>query len=331
MKYLRLLLFPFSIIYWLITSLRNIFFNLNCLKSHRYDLPIICVGNLSTGGTGKSPMIEFLIRVFKNNYQLGVVSRGYKRKTKGYWEVFTNQTAFEVGDEPLQIKRKFPEVVVAVSEKRKIGIEKIKNRVDVILLDDAFQHRSVMPSFSILLTSFGDLYINDFILPAGNLRESRRGAKRADVIVVTKCPKNLNEAEMQQIEQKLNLKPNQKCYFSTISYASEIQWEYGSKPLSFLSDISFTLVTGIANPAPLVEYLKQKNLNFTHKSFSDHHEFKPWEIKELDQHKLILTTEKDFVRLQPFLRKANLYYLPISVSFLKDEEDFLRDLSKNLT
>lgn len=330
MKYLRLLLFPFSIIYWLITSLRNLLFNRGWLKSHQFDLPVICVGNLSTGGTGKSPMIEFLIRSFKDDYKIGVVSRGYKRKTKGYWEVFTNQTAFEVGDEPLQIKRKFPDVVVAVSEKRKIGIEKIKNRVDAILLDDAFQHWSVKPDFSVLLTSYGDLYVNDFILPAGNLRESRRGAKRADVVVVTKCPKNLDESEMQGIEKKLKLKPNQKCYFSTISYASEIKWEYGSKPLEFLSNMSFTLVTGIANPAPLVEYLENKKLNFTHKSFSDHHEFKPWEIQELDKHKLILTTEKDYVRLQPFLRKADLYYLPISVSFLKDEKEFLTQIRRNL-
>lgn len=328
MKYLRLLLFPFSIVYWLITSLRNLFFDWGWLKSNRFDLPVICVGNLSTGGTGKSPMIEFLIRSLKDNYKLGVVSRGYKRKTKGYWEVFTNQTAFEVGDEPLQIKRKFPEVVVAVSEKRKVGIEKIKNRVDAILLDDAFQHRSVTPTFSVLLTSYGDLYVNDFILPAGNLRESKRGAKRADVVVVTKCPKNLNEVEMQKIERKLNLKPNQNCYFSTISYASEIQWENGSKPLEYLSNMSFTLVTGIANPTPLVEYLKQKKLNFTHKSFSDHHDFKPWEIQELDKNEIILTTEKDFVRLQPLIRKADLYYLPISVSFLENEEKFLKNLKK---
>lgn len=329
MKYLRLLLFPFSVIYWLITALRNLFFNIGWLKSTHYSFPIICVGNLSTGGTGKSPMIEFLIRFLKDEYQLGVVSRGYKRKTTGYWEVFTNQTAFEVGDEPLQIKRKFPEVIVAVSEKRKIGIEKIRNRVDAILLDDAFQHRSVTPSYSIVLTSFGNLYSDDWIFPAGNLRESRRGVNRANVVVVTKCPNNLKASEMQAIEKRLKLNSQQTCYFSTISYASEIQSEYGSKPLHFLNDAEFTLVTGIANPAPLVGYLKERKLTFTHKSYSDHHEFKPWEIKELDQHKLILTTEKDFVRLQPFLRKADLYYLPISVCFLKDEAAFLRDLKKS--
>lgn len=319
MKFLRKLLFPFSLIYGAITFVRNLLFDIGWLKSHSFDLPVVCVGNLSTGGTGKSPMIEFLIQELKDRYKLGVVSRGYKRKTKGYWEVFVNQSAFEVGDEPLQIKRKFPEVTVAVSEKRKIGIEKIKSRTDLILLDDAFQHRSVTPSFSILLTSYGNLYVNDWILPAGDLRESRTGARRANMVVITKCPEDLSKEKMERIRKKLRLKEYQRCYFSMISYADEIKTEHGSMPLEHLKDKDFTLVTGIAKPKPLVKYLENKNLRFVHKSFSDHHQFTPGEIQDLDKNKRILTTEKDFMRLQPFIRKAELYYLPISISFLDNQ------------
>lgn len=319
MKLLRKLLFPFSLIYGAVTAVRNLMFDIGWLKSHRFDLPVVCVGNLSTGGTGKSPMIEFLIQSLKDRYKLGVVSRGYKRKTKGYWEVFVNHSAFEVGDEPLQIKRKFPEVTVVVSESRKIGIQKIKSRSDLILLDDAFQHRSVTPSFSILLTSYGNLYVNDWLLPAGNLREPRSGADRADIVVVTKCPKDLSKEEMALVRKRLKLKNHQSCYFSMISYAADIKTEDDSMPLEFLKEKDFTLVTGIANPKPLVKFLENEGLNFTHKSFSDHHQFTPWEIRELDKNKRILTTEKDFMRLQPFIRKAELHFLPISVSFLDDQ------------
>lgn len=331
MKFLRRLLFPFSLLYGTVTFVRNRLFDIGWLKSHRFDLPVVCVGNLSTGGTGKSPMIEFLIQSFQDTYKLGVVSRGYKRKTKGYWEVFVNQSAFEVGDEPLQIKRKFPEVTVAVSERRKVGVEKIKSRTDVILLDDAFQHRSVKPSFSILLTSYGDLYVNDWILPAGNLRESRSGAQRADIVVVTKCPEDLSHGKMAEIRKKLKLKNHQQAYFSKISYADDIKTEHGSMPLGHLNDKDFTLVTGIANPKPLVSHLEKRNLNFVHKSFSDHHQFTPGEIHELDKNNRILTTEKDFMRLQPFIRHAELYYLPISVSFLDNQaEAFIESVGAHL-
>lgn len=330
MKHLRKLLFPFSILYGAVTALRNLFFDLQWIKSYSYTFPVVCVGNLSTGGTGKSPMIEYLITALQKQYKLGVVSRGYKRKTKGYWEVFPNHTAFEVGDEPLQIKRKFPDTVVAVSERRHIGIDKIRERVDVVLLDDAFQHRKVTPNYTILLTAYGDLYSDDLILPAGNLRESKRGAKRADVVVVTKCPEHISEEEMQEISEKLKVTPDMHCFFTKINYASKIVSEYGTKTIDFFQEKEFTLVTGIANPKPLVDYLEKNNLSFTHRSFSDHHQFTPDEIRALDTNKYILTTEKDFVRLQPFLRKSDLYYLPISVSFIDKEEDFLTLLSDGI-
>lgn len=329
MNFLRKFLFPFSLLYALITGIRNKLFDWNIVKNHRFPIPVIVVGNLSTGGTGKSPMIEYLIRLLENQYKIGVVSRGYKRKTKGFLEVIPDNTAAEVGDEPLQIKRKFPNVIVAVSEKRAVGIEKIFNRVDLVLLDDAFQHRNVKPGFSILLTSYGKLYTDDFILPMGNLRESKKGAGRADVIVVTKCPADLSGPEMDVIERRLKLKKHQELFFSRISYSTEIKSEKDFKPLNFLNDKPFLLVTGIANPKPLVQYLKDKKLEFTHRSFADHHHFSSAEIGELDAHKIILTTEKDFMRLQPFIKKSELYYLPIEVSFLKGADEFASKLLEN--
>ena len=316
MKLLRKILFPFSMIYWGITAFRNKLFDLGWLKSKSYDFPVICVGNLSTGGTGKSPMIEFLVTFLKNDRNVAVLSRGYKRKTKGFREVFINSTVSETGDEPLQFKRKFPDVTVAVCEDRQAGIEKLRNRIDLLLLDDAFQHRKVRPSYSILLTSFGDLFVDDCILPAGNLRESKSGANRADVLVVTKCPDALETTEMKAIREKLNPKPHQEVYFTKIGYASEIRNELDSKPLTYLNGKKFTLVTGIANPKPLVAFLESQGLVFVHKAYGDHHDFVASEITSLQQEKILLTTEKDFMRLQPVIKNAELYYLPIKTEFL---------------
>lgn len=316
MKFLRKLLFPFSLLYWGITTFRNLLYNRGWLKSKAYDLPIICVGNLSTGGTGKSPMIEFLINILKDNYKVGVLSRGYKRKTKGFKEVFVNSTVLETGDEPLQFKRKFPEVIVAVCEDRQTGIEHLKNRIDLLLLDDAFQHRKVKPSFSVVLTTYDNLYVNDCILPVGNLREAASGAKRADIIVVTKCPKSIDNADMNVIREKIHPKGHQKVFFSTIGYASHIQNEEDSFPLSFLDTKKITLVTGIANPKPLVSFLNSKGLNFVHKEYGDHHHFSTSELIELEKENLLLTTEKDYMRLKPVIKSTPLYYLPITTEFL---------------
>lgn len=294
------------------------------LESHSYELPIISVGNLSTGGTGKSPMVEFLVGSLKKKHRVSVLSRGYKRKTKGFREVLVSSTVAEVGDEPLQFKRKFPELSVAVCEKRVDGIEKLKQFSDLIVLDDAFQHRKVKPSLSILLTSYGDLYIDDYVLPVGNLREPKSGANRADILVVTKCPEMLSEAEMNSIKERLSPKSHQQVYFTKIVYSEEIKNYEGVKLLKSLESKKFTLVTGIANPKPLLEFLRIHNLDFSHKSFPDHHHFSISEIDTLDQESIILTTEKDFMRLQPSIKKAELYYLPITISFLNDAaEEFI--------
>jgi len=325
MNNLRKILFPFSWLYGGITALRNLLYNKGWLKSKTYTTPIICVGNLSTGGTGKSPMIELLIGFLKKDYKVAVLSRGYKRKTSGYKEVLKDSTAEEVGDEPLQFKNNFPEVTVAVCADRQKGIENLKVKSDVILLDDAFQHRKVKASTYILLTTFNDLYINDYILPAGNLRESRVGAERADIVLVTKCPEGVAYAKLQEIQYKLSLQPHQKIYFSKIGYDENIFGVTESLPLDYLKNKPFTLVTGIANPKPLVSYLKRKELKFEHSKYPDHHHFSSSEIMQLKKKEIILTTEKDYVRLQPKLGKFAVYYLPIKTIILKEQEEFLKE------
>jgi len=325
----RKILFPLSWIYGIVTSLRNLFYDKGWWESRVYPMPVICVGNLSVGGTGKSPMIEFLVEHLQTDYEIAVLSRGYGRKTKGYLQVEPNDLASEVGDEPLQIKQKFPNILVAVCEDRRTGIENLKGKAQVILLDDAFQHRKVKPSFSIMLTPYGDLYIDDQILPAGNLRESKRGVRRADIVMVSKCPRKMPYVEMQKIQFRLNLKENNFLFFSRIGYDPNIQGVSESLPLEYLKDKSFTLVTGIANPKPLVSYLKGYGFDFNHKKFPDHHEFSDAEIANLKQDDLIVTTEKDFVRLQPRLQKLALYYLPIKTIVLNDQEDYLLRLVRS--
>ncbi len=322
---LRKFLFPFSLIYDGITSLRNMAYDKGWKESKSYNVPVICVGNLSVGGTGKSPMIEYLIEMLKDDYKVSVLSRGYKRATKGFLEVSSNHTSEEVGDEPLQFKENFPEITVAVCASRQEGIEKLISRSEVILLDDAFQHRKVNPYYTLLLTTFDDLYVDDLILPAGNLRESSSGAERADVIVVTKCPDNVPYATLQDVQYKLSPKPDQKVYFTRIGYDRQIHGRTESMPLTYLKGKKFTLVTGIANPKPLESYLRNGGYRFDHKKFPDHHPFSDSEIEKLRESEIILTTEKDYMRLQDRLQKFALYYLPIKTIFLNDQESFFKE------
>ena len=214
---LRKLLYPFSIVYDGVTRLRNYAYDNQWLDSTQYEIPVISVGNLSVGGTGKSPMIEYLVSFLREEYTIAVLSRGYKRKTKGFLEVQTASTAAEVGDEPLQIKKKFPSITVAVCADRRTGIDKLKNKAELILLDDAFQHRKVRPALQIVLTAFDDLFLDDLLLPAGNLRESSKGKQRADIIIVTKCPINLPYATQNEIQYRIGLHTQQRLFFSSIS------------------------------------------------------------------------------------------------------------------
>jgi tetraacyldisaccharide 4'-kinase len=312
----------------LITTIRNILFNVHYLKSTSFKIPIVVVGNLSVGGTGKTPQIEYLIRLLKDTNNVSVLSRGYKRKTKGFVLVNKNHTANDVGDEPLQYYKKFTNINVAVDENRVAGITNLiaQKSPEVVLLDDAYQHRKVKGSFYILLTKYDDLFTDDFLLPTGNLRESRAGAKRADVIVVTKCPFNFKNEEKERIEGKLR-KFNKIVFFTTISYADKIS---GSQEISLkeLKEFKVLLITGIANSSPLLKFLSKKGINFLHLKYADHHHFSSKEIEAIQEKfkciksdkKLILTTEKDYTRLSSGLNE--LSFLEIKTNFIENQDKF---------
>ncbi|MBE7640421.1 tetraacyldisaccharide 4'-kinase [Salegentibacter sp. BLCTC] len=329
MKILRKMLIPFALLYGFITWSRNLLYNAKILDSRSYDFPVICVGNLNAGGTGKSPMIEFLLKFLLPNYKVATLSRGYRRSTSGYKLLSGEEPATEVGDEPLQFKRKFNKAMIAVDANRQNGISNLrKQNAEIILLDDAFQHRKVKAGLNILLTAYSDLYVDDVMLPTGNLREPTVGAERAKIIVVTKCPRKLTHREMDTIRTKLRLHNYQQLYFSFIDYSEEINSEEASIELDDLKDKCFTLVTGIANPKPLVNYLKTKGFNFKHRVFKDHHNFTDKEITELTKEALILTTEKDYVRLYTYFKPRQLYYLPVKTAFLNNEAEFKTEIIK---
>ncbi len=317
MKILRYILFPFVPVYYIITWFRNTLYDLGIKTSKTYEFPVICVGNLSVGGTGKTPMIEYLIKTINSNYKIAILSRGYKRNTKGFILANQNSTALSIGDEPYQIFKKFKHIIVSVDANRQHGIAQLmelKGKPDVILLDDAFQHRKVNAGFNILLTDYSNLYCYDILLPTGNLREPRIGSKRADVIIVTKCPNNLSESEKRALINKINPITHQQVFFSTVKYSNKIVGVNGSLNLKDVLNKPITVVTGIANPKPFLDFLNRETLQYEHLKFDDHHHFSNSQIDELKQKDFILTTEKDYVRLEPnFKDFNNLYYLPIEV------------------
>jgi len=306
----------------LITTIRNFFFDTGVFESKAYDLPIVAVGNLCVGGTGKSPMIEYLIRLLKDENSLATLSRGYRRKSDGFVLANEQSTADDLGDEPMQFHEKFSNIDVAVDGNRQNGISQLQQIVnpDVILLDDAFQHRKVTAGFYVLLSKFDGLYTNDFLIPAGNLRESKRGAKRAHLIVVTKCPSDLAIEKQKEIIRKIAPTKEQEVFFTSISYSNKVQGSEKEIALESLKNKVFTLVTGIANPTPLINHLNSLSLNFEHISFKDHHNFSKKELNHLSQKEIIITTEKDYMRLKDSL--SNVYYLPIITEFLSNSDVF---------
>ena len=335
MNLLRKILFPFAILYGVITSIRNILFDKGILKSYAFDVPVIAVGNLSVGGTGKTPQIEYLIRLLSDTYKVATLSRGYKRQSEGFILADKTTNAGILGDEPYQFFEKFPTIQVAVDADRKNGIEQLlsqKIKPEVILLDDAFQHRKVKAGFYILLTSYGDLYADDFMLPTGNLREFRRGAKRANVIIVTKCPFNLSPEKQNDIRYKLKLSANQQLYFTFIAYDNFIYGENRKINVNEIQSASKLLVAGIAKPEPFFAYLQ--DTNDVCLSFPDHHNFTDkdiLEIKNLAQNNLIITTEKDYMRLKGSLPSEQLFYLPIQSSFLSGSDISGENFDKTIT
>lgn len=330
LQLLRKIAFPFSLLYALAVFVRNRLFDIGVFTSKTYATPTLCVGNISVGGTGKTPMTEYLIRMLTDK-RVAILSRGYKRKSKGFVLADAQSSVLDLGDEPYQLHRKFPEVAVAVDADRRNGIEQLEGKCkpDVILLDDAFQHRKVKPTFSILLTAFGQLYVDDWYLPTGNLRDSKREARRADLLVVTKCPSLPTEAERSQILDRLKPLAHQTVLFASLAYSETIKNVEGEElPLQAIASKKVALVTGIASPKPLVEHLRSKGLVFDHFQFGDHHHFSDSDIQRFSAHELILTTEKDFVRLQG--RLENLYYLEISHYFDPKDRAVLEKTLKTL-
>lgn len=329
MNFLRKVLFPFSILYGFITAIRNFLFDKGILRSYSFEVPVIAVGNLSVGGTGKTPQIEYLIRLLAPNYKIAMLSRGYKRKSEGFVLADANSNAEIFGDEPFQIHQKFPQIKVAVDADRKNGIEKLlslKDKPEVILLDDAFQHRRVKAGFYILLSAYDDLFCEDFMLPSGNLRESRKGAKRADVIIITKCPKDLSEITQQNIKNKIGLEV--PIYFSYIDYDDLVYSQNESKKVAEIKLLDKLVIAGIAKPEPFFYYLEVSKDDCL--VYPDHHFFTEKDLNQIESkanNKVIITTEKDFVRLMHHNWKTPIYYLPIKSSFLSKTNNFDNEIS----
>ncbi len=326
---LRKIAFPISLLYGIVIHIRNLLFDIGWLPEKRFSTPTICVGNLSVGGTGKTPMIEFLIRKLDKDYTIAVLSRGYRRKSKGFQLAGKNATVEQLGDESFQIMSKFDTVAVAVDADRCRGIQNLENLVapEVILMDDAFQHRRVYPSFSILLTTFSQPYHKDWFLPTGTLRDAKKAARRASAIVVTKCPPNLSDAHKTALAKALRKRSEQAVYFSSLTYDPVLVGPENEMPLKQLETVSFTLITGIANPKLLVQHLKDQGFHFDHLQFPDHHYFSEKELTKMNSKGLLITTEKDYSRLKGSVDR--LYFIRVAHTFLDDGEERLLDQIRN--
>ncbi|MDM1047400.1 tetraacyldisaccharide 4'-kinase [Sphingobacterium hotanense] len=339
MLILRWLLLPFTILYTLIIWVRNQCYDLGIFQSKSFPVNTIVIGNLAVGGAGKSPLVQFLVDKLQHQFKLATLSRGYGRKTKGFRKVELSDTVESVGDEPLQIKKNHPHITVAVDENRAEGIEILQKDHDLILLDDAFQHRKVKPTCSILLFDYYSLLNPILLLPTGNFRDTFDQTKRADIILITKCLSNIRPEEKNHIEQKIR-KHNAKAtiFYSNIKYLP-------IKPLSSdisvdnLSDYSLLLITGIANPAPLKEHLINLGISFQHIAYPDHHDFQAKDYKKMiscyeevaSQKKLILTTEKDAQRIDiSQLANIPVYYIPIETNII-EENSFLEQVVEKLS
>ncbi|MDG2431257.1 tetraacyldisaccharide 4'-kinase [Flavobacterium sp.] len=331
MNALRKILFPFSVLYGIVTAIRNFLFDIGVLKSYSFAVPTIVVGNLSVGGTGKSPQIEYLIRLLEPNYKVVTLSRGYKRKTEGFVLADATASASTIGDEPYQFYSKFKSIRVAVDANRKNGIETLlaqKNKPEIILLDDAYQHRKVKAGLYILLTTYKELYCDDYLLPAGNLRESRSGAKRAKVVIVTKCPPTLSVEEQKKIKAKLKMDDNQELYFSYIKYDDLVFSEQSSIKREVVAKQTKVLLAGIAKPDSFFEFLKGENDICL--SYPDHHDFTYSDlatIKNKAGSNIVVTTEKDYVRLKGRLPMQQLFYLPIQSAFINEGQNFNKTIN----
>ncbi|ULQ57722.1 tetraacyldisaccharide 4'-kinase [Flavihumibacter rivuli] len=338
LKPIRIILFPVSLVYYAVIKVRNWMYDKKWLQSSEFALPIICVGNIAAGGTGKSPMVEFLIRHLKEDFRVATLSRGYKRKTRGYALANDATNALEIGDEPMQFHLKFPDVAVAVGEERIVAVPQLlHDRPDTqaIILDDAFQHRAIKAGLNIVLTDYSNLYTRDWYLPTGDLRDEKRSVQRADIIVVTKCPANLSKEDAEAIRKELTPEEHQQVFFATIKYG-ELYHILDHTHYKITNDVEVLLVTGIANPRPLKKLLDDQAKTYDQLGFSDHHIFTIDDLRDIRRrfeqlnaaHKIILTTEKDSVRLVKFdqeLKSLPLFVIPIEMAFLfGEQENFTR-------
>ena len=347
---------PLSWLYGVVVKTRNTLFEMGVLKSRSFQIPIISVGNITVGGTGKTPHVEYMVRLLKDQFHVAVLSRGYKRKSKGFIKADNQTTMPEIGDEPYQMKQKFTDVTIAVDKNRCHGIDLLTeqdDKLDVILLDDAFQHRYVKPGINILLVDYHRLIIYDKLLPAGRLREPLNGKDRADIVIVTKCPKDLKPMEFRVVTKAMHLYPYQRLYFTTLEYAelqSLFQTSTANIPtLDSLHDTHVMLLTGIASPEQLEHDLAPFSPHLTPLTFADHHQFKAKDIElinntfaTMQSPKIIITTEKDATRLNTVGGlsdevKKNMYVLPVRISFMQDQDnmfnqqitDYVRKNSRN--
>ncbi len=331
MGLLKLILFPFSIIYGLAVKVRNHLYNIGYTKSFRFEVPVIVVGNLSAGGTGKTPMVEYLIRLLTGNYSPAILSRGYKRSTKGFYLADDSSSSNLIGDEPMQYHNKF-DIPVAVCEDRVEGIPKIlfeRPETDLIIMDDGYQHRAVNPYISLLLTDALNIFTDDYLLPSGRLREHRREAKRADVIIITKLTTGTSNVEIDKIEKSIRkYNSDSPIFFTTLKYHPPIGFDGKEMP----SSESVILLSGIAKSETLVNYIVDFWSMKEHLKYADHHEYTSKDIDKIckvqKQNNIpIITTEKDAARLKNPEWKQKLagipiYYLPISISFIKNGSEF---------
>lgn len=334
LKSFRILLLPFSILYGCIVLLRNWLYNKNIFRSTSFGLPLICVGNLSVGGTGKSPMVEFLVTHLKKRYKVATLSRGYKRKTKGYALATEGTTALDIGDEPMLFHRKFPEIPVAVGEERIVAIPQLlhdRPETQVVILDDAFQHRAIRAGLNIILTDYNNLFTRDFFLPTGDLRDARSSYKRADMIIVTKTRSSLSQQERMEITAEIGPLPHQKVFFTCISYGTP--YHIVHRDFRFIDEqTEVLLVTGIANPKSLKNYLEERIQTYYMMHYNDHHIFTIDDWRDMAKRfnsietgkKIILTTEKDAMRLMKFRAEMDgmpFYVMPIEHKFLFNQEN----------
>jgi tetraacyldisaccharide 4'-kinase len=340
----NILLYPISLIYGLITGIRNLLYDYGIIPSREFRFPVICIGNITVGGTGKTPHTEYLVELLRKNFKVATLSRGYKRETRDFRIATSSALVREIGDEPVQIFHNFPDVTVTVDRNRVNGVKRILKEypeTEVIILDDGFQHRKLTPGFSILLSDFERPFIRDHMMPYGNLRESKINMRRADIILITKSPEDLSAIQRRLIVKEINKSANQNLYFTSIRYKAPIAVFENRKGNSG-SDVSegtgcgIVLISGIANPKPLKEHLQKSYQEIIHLTYSDHHSFNENDLLNISTAfnnlkspvRYLFTTEKDAVRLREFANIAEpvrsaLYYIPIGIHFVnEDKEEF---------